>query len=97
MAAHYGNWLPADPQRNLITLIDLTSGARQTFVMGDPPLGSVGAGIKYVIAKRLMLRTEFRDYLTPFPTEVITPAKDATFGRSILHDFVPMFGLSYLF
>ena len=26
--------------RNLITLIDLTSGARQTFVMGDPPLGA---------------------------------------------------------
>ena len=44
-----------------------------------------------------MLRTEFRDYITPFPTELITRAKGATFGRSILHDFVPMFGLSYLF
>ena len=39
LAAHYGNWLPTDPQRNLITLIDLTSGARQTFVMGAAPLG----------------------------------------------------------
>src|ERR1035438_663716 len=33
LAAHYGNWAPADPQRNLITLIDLTNGARQTFVV----------------------------------------------------------------
>ena len=39
LAAHYGNWSPSDPQRNLITLIDLTSNARQTFVMGDAPLG----------------------------------------------------------
>ena len=61
------------------------------------PMGSVGAGVKCAISKRVVLRTEFRDYITPFPTELITPAKGATFGRSILHDFVPMFGLSYLF
>ncbi len=39
LAAHYGDWTPTDPQRNLLTLIDLTSAARQTFVMGAPPLG----------------------------------------------------------
>ncbi|MGD0496800.1 MAG: IPT/TIG domain-containing protein [Bryobacteraceae bacterium] len=39
VVAHYGNWVPSDPTRNLITSIDLTTGARQTFVLGDAPLG----------------------------------------------------------
>ncbi|MBZ5584427.1 MAG: hypothetical protein LAQ30_19885, partial [Acidobacteriia bacterium] len=39
IVAHYGNWADGDPMRNLITLIDLPSGARQTFVTGEPPLG----------------------------------------------------------
>jgi hypothetical protein len=61
------------------------------------PMGSVGAGIKWGITKRVLLRTEVRDYITPFPTEVITPAQGATFGRTIMHDFVPMVGLSFAF
>ncbi len=39
LVAHYGNWNPADPMKNLITLIDMVSRARQTFAMGAPPLG----------------------------------------------------------
>jgi hypothetical protein len=60
------------------------------------PMASVGAGIKYLIARRVCLRTEFRDYITAFPKELIAPAPGAKFG-SILHDFVPMVGLSYEF
>jgi len=58
------------------------------------PLISAGAGIKYALTERLILRTEFRDYITPFPKEVITPAPGAKIG-SILQSFVPMVGISY--
>jgi hypothetical protein len=61
------------------------------------PMGDAGGGIKFAITTRLVLRTEFRDYITGFPTELITPALGATFHRGILHDFVPMAGLSYRF
>jgi hypothetical protein len=44
----------------------------------------------------MCLRTEFRDYITAFPKELITPAPGAKFG-SILHDLVPMAGLGYEF
>jgi uncharacterized protein (TIGR03437 family) len=39
LVAHYGQWGVTDPTRNLITLIDLNTTARQTFVTGDSPLG----------------------------------------------------------
>jgi hypothetical protein len=58
------------------------------------PMASVGAGLRFTISNRLFLRTEFRDYITAFPTQVIAPAPGAKFG-SILHDFVPMVGISY--
>jgi hypothetical protein len=61
------------------------------------PMGDAGGGIKFAITNRLALRTEFRDYITGFPTELITPALGATFHRGILQDFVPMAGLSYRF
>lgn len=58
------------------------------------PMATVGAGIRFKIAPRLFLRTEFRDYITAFPEELITPAPGSKIG-SILHDFVPMVGISY--
>jgi hypothetical protein len=61
------------------------------------PLASFGAGVKYSIAKRVMLRAEVRDYISPFPSQVIAPAMNATFGHGFLHDFVPMVGLSCAF
>jgi hypothetical protein len=60
------------------------------------PMASVGGGMKYFITRKVCLRTEFRDYITAFPKELIAPAPGAKFG-SILHDFVPMVGLSYEF
>jgi hypothetical protein len=59
-------------------------------------MASIGAGMKYSLTPKLVLRTEFRDYITAFPTDLIAPAPGAKFG-SILQDFVPMVGLSYLF
>jgi hypothetical protein len=58
------------------------------------PMLSVGAGAKFRIAQHMALRAEFRDFITPFPQQIITPAPGAKFGR-LLHDFVPMVGISY--
>ena len=60
------------------------------------PMASVGAGVRFTLARKLYLRTEFRDFISPFPTQVIAPAPGAKFG-SILQDFVPMVALSYEF
>jgi hypothetical protein len=57
------------------------------------PMGDIGAGLRFTLTPRLFLRTEFRDYITAFPTQVIAPAPGAKFGN-VLHDFVPMMSLS---
>ena len=58
------------------------------------PMASVGAGVRYTLKPHMFLRVEFRDYITAFPSDVIAPAPNAKYGR-ILHDFVPMVGISY--
>ena len=58
------------------------------------PMGTVGAGVKIGLSHRVFLRAEFRDYITQFPKEIITPAPGTKFG-SLLHDFVPMVGLGF--
>jgi hypothetical protein len=59
------------------------------------PMASIGVGVKMALSARLFFRAEVRDYITPFPTQVVTPAVKATFGGKILHDFTPMAGLSF--
>ena len=54
----------------------------------------VGAGVKFAVTSHVFLRTEFRDYLTMFPKEVLTPAPGTKYGK-FLHDFVPMVGISF--
>ncbi len=39
LVAHFGNFQPPGTAGNLLTLIQLESGARQTFSLGSPPLG----------------------------------------------------------
>jgi len=58
------------------------------------PMVDFGGGIKYALTPRMILRTEFRDFVTPFPKAVITPAPGAKVS-SLLHNFVPMVGISY--
>jgi opacity protein-like surface antigen len=60
------------------------------------PLISVGGGVKIALSDTLSLRAEFRDYITPFPTEVVAPSPGAKL-EGWLHDFVPMVGLSFNF
>jgi hypothetical protein len=58
------------------------------------PMLSFGGGVKFKLAQHMSMRLEVRDFLTPFPKDVITPAPGAKVGR-LLHNIVPMFGISY--
>lgn len=60
------------------------------------PLITGGAGVNMALSDRVSLRVEFRDFITPFPKEVIAPAPGAK-ASGWLHDFVPMLGISYRF
>jgi outer membrane protein W len=57
---------------------------------------SVGAGIKFNIAKSTLLRLEVHDYLTPFPSTLIAPVPPSSVG-GWLNDFVVSAGLSFSF
>ncbi len=59
------------------------------------PMGDVGVGVKVALSAKLLVRAEVRDYITAFPTKVITPAAGARFGGNILHDFVPMVSIVF--
>jgi hypothetical protein len=58
------------------------------------PMVSAGGGVKFKLSPHVSMRVEVRDFITPFPKEVITPAPGAKIGR-MLHNIVPMFGISY--
>jgi hypothetical protein len=60
------------------------------------PLVTVGGGVKYRVAKHVLLRADFRDYITPFPKKLFVPAEGGT-DRGIFHQFTPLFGVSYWF
>jgi hypothetical protein len=59
-------------------------------------LGVFGGGIKYRVHKRLVLRVDFLDYVTPFPGSLFVPAAGGT-GRGILHQLTPLAGIGYSF
>jgi len=58
------------------------------------PLASAGAGFKFQLSRHVNFRIEVRDYLTPFPKQVITPNTGAKVS-GWLQDFVPLAGISY--
>ncbi|MGA2146255.1 MAG: hypothetical protein ABSH49_14975 [Bryobacteraceae bacterium] len=60
------------------------------------PMGTAAAGLTYRLGPRMFLRFEVRDFISPFPTAVLTPAPGAKYG-SILNDLTPMVGISYAF
>src|SRR3954447_20441291 len=60
------------------------------------PMLSAGGGVKFRLSPHMTLRTEVRDFLTPFPKDVITPAPGVKIG-SLLHNIVPMVGISYAY
>jgi hypothetical protein len=56
------------------------------------PMVDFGAGIKFHAGKRLVFRVEARDYVTPFPTDVLTPVPPAQVS-GWLHNIVFLFGV----
>jgi hypothetical protein len=58
------------------------------------PLVSVGAGVKFNVAKSALLRLEVHDYLTPFPSTLIAPVSGSGPG-GWLNDFVVSAGISF--
>lgn len=57
---------------------------------------SAGGGLKYTPRPHMLLRVEFRDYLTTFPRQQTVPAPHNT-ARGIFEQFTPLFSLSYTF
>ncbi len=57
---------------------------------------SLGGGVKYRLARHVIARFDFRDYLTTFPKRQMAPAPGGT-ARGIFQQFTPLFGLSYWF
>ncbi len=57
---------------------------------------SAGGGVKVRLIPHMVLRAEFRDYLTTFPRQEIVPAPHNT-ARGIFEQFTPLFGVSYTF
>ncbi|MGD1068910.1 MAG: outer membrane beta-barrel protein [Bryobacteraceae bacterium] len=58
------------------------------------PMVAFGGGVTYQLRSNLYLRGEVRDYMTAFPTAVLTPAPGVKFG-SLLHEIVPMVSIVY--
>lgn len=57
---------------------------------------TAGGGVDFMLRKHLLLRGEFRDYMTTFPRQEIVPAPHNT-ARGIFQQFTPLFGVSYTF
>ena len=57
---------------------------------------SAGGGAQYLLRSHMLLRAEFRDYLTTFPRQQIVPAPHNT-ARGIFEQFTPLFAISYAF
>jgi opacity protein-like surface antigen len=57
---------------------------------------SAGGGVEYLLRPRLLLRAEFRDYITTFPRQQIVPAPHNT-ARGIFEQFTPLFAVNYVF
>jgi opacity protein-like surface antigen len=56
----------------------------------------VGGGVKIRLIPHMLLRAEFRDYITTFPRQEIVPAPHNT-ARGVFEQFTPLFGVSYTF
>ena len=55
-----------------------------------------GVGFKYRLRNHVMLRGDFRDYITPFPKKLFVPAGNGT-DRGLFQQFTPTLGIGYWF
>lgn len=75
---------PYQPLSNLVVL----TRASQTV-----PLISAGAGIKFLVSKRALVRLDFRDYISPVPDKLLAAPPSSVIG-GWMHNFVVQFGVS---
>jgi hypothetical protein len=57
---------------------------------------SVGAGVKVALTHRTLFRVDIHDYITPFPTKVITPAINSK-ASGWFNNIVVTAGISFAF
>jgi hypothetical protein len=81
---------PANPNQALSSIGRLASQDE------IKPLVTAGGGVRFRLHQNLIFRLDFRDYVTPFPKDVIQPALLGT-ARGIFHQFTPMLGVGMLF
>jgi hypothetical protein len=81
---------PAPQSQPLPNVVTLTSESEWRF------LTTVGVGIKYRWKERVLLRADFRDYITPFPKRIFVQTQGGT-DRGLFEQFTPSVGISYLF
>jgi hypothetical protein len=56
---------------------------------------SVGGGVKFPVSRRALVRLDFRDYITPYPSDLLALPPNSR-GGGWLHNFVVMVGVSGL-
>jgi hypothetical protein len=59
------------------------------------PVLSVGGGVKARMGRYVVVRFDFRDYMTAFPDKIVRPAGGGV--RGLLHQFTPMVGIGFAF
>ena len=60
------------------------------------PMVDFGAGIRIMAGKHIALRLEARDYMTPYPTKVLTPVPPAKVS-GWLQNFTFLVGIGFVF
>jgi hypothetical protein len=81
---------PVPVSQPLAGIASITSADQWMAVVG------VGGGVKYRLRRHVLVRADFRDYMTKFPRRQLLPAQGNT-ARGIFQQFTPMLGLSYMF
>ena len=56
---------------------------------------SAGGGIKFVLSPKALFRIDFRDYMTPYPSSILTPF--GTRAGGWIHNLVVLVGISRTF
>ena len=58
-------------------------------------MGDFGVGVKFRVTRNAIIRVEFRDYITGVPKSVIAAAPGADIDGGLLHQWAPIFGISW--
>lgn len=57
---------------------------------------SLGGGVRIRLAERVMLRFDFRDFISQFPRDRFEPSERGA-SRGVFHQFTPLVGIGYMF